>query len=187
MWEAIFFYGFAFVAVVTALLMVLMKNPVVSAIYLIATFFCLAALYVMLDAQLLAVFQVIVYAGAIMVLFLFVIMLLNLNRTSFTSYKLFFTKSIALVVLAVILLVLFGGLTDALIDYGPKAEGKYNLYTADETKDRETGEVVATKKNEHIMKLGKVLFTRYIYPFEIMAIMLLAAVIGAVLLTKKRA
>lgn len=173
--EAIFFYGFATVAVVTALLMVLMKNPVVSAIYLIVTFFCLAAFYVMLDAQLLAAFQVVVYAGAIMVLFLFVIMLLNLNRTSFTSYKLFFTKVVALLVLGAILLVFFGAVSDGVLDIGQGSDQEI-LATLE-----------VTEESTHIEKLGMTLFTRYIYPFEIMAVMLLAAVIGGVLLTKKRA
>jgi NADH-quinone oxidoreductase subunit J len=175
MWEAIFFYTFAAVAVISALLMVLMKNPVVSALYLVVTFFCLAAFFVMLNAQLLAALQVIVYAGAIMVLFMFVIMLLNLNRTSFTSYKLFFTKLIALLVVVAILLVLGGSLGDMAAKgapaVAPLASGAYEI---------------TPEKGEHVETLGMVLFTRYIYPFEIMAIMLLAGIVGAVLLTKKR-
>jgi NADH-quinone oxidoreductase subunit J len=173
MWEAIFFYGFALVAVVSALLMVLMKNPIISAVYLVVTFFSIAAFFVMLSAPLLAALQVLVYAGAIMVLFLFVIMLLNLNRTSFTSYKLFFTKLIALVVVAVILLVIAGSLGEVPATQAAPLAGDdaYQLSPSDEN---------------HVMSLGMVLFSRYIYPFEIMAIMLLAGIIGAVLLTKKR-
>lgn len=175
MWEAIFFYTFAAVAVISALLMVLMKNPVVSAVYLVVTFFCFAALFVMLNAQLLAALQVVVYAGAIMVLFLFVIMLLNLNRTSFTSYKLFFTKLIALCVVVAILLVLGGSLGElAAKDAPPAAPMASGTY------------VITPDTADHVQTLGMVLFSRYIYPFEIMAIMLLAGIIGAVLLTKKR-
>ena len=173
MWEAIFFYGFASVAIIAAILMVLMKNPVVSAIYLVVTFFSIAAFYVMLNAQLLAALQVVVYAGAIMVLFLFVIMLLNLNRSSFTSYKLFFTKVFALLVVVAVLLVIGGSLGEMQEGTSPapiKAEGKYAM----------------TDESDELQTLGGILFTRYIYPFEVMAIMLLAGVIGAVLLTKKR-
>lgn len=176
MWEAIFFYGFAALAVVSALLVVLMKNPVVSAIYLIICFFAIAAFYVMLNAQLLAAFQILIYAGAIMVLFLFVIMLLNLNRTSFTSYKLFFTKLFSLAVIMFILFVVGGYLGDFT-----KPEGEE--VTAPQVGDQYE---FNPEKGQHVQTLAKVLFTRYIYPFEIMAIMLLAAIIGAVLLTKKR-
>ena len=173
MWEAIFFYGFATVAIVSGLLMVLMKNPVVSAIYLVVTFFSVAGLFVMLSAQLLAALQVVVYAGAIMVLFLFVIMLLNLNRTSFTSYKLFFTKLLAMAVTVVVVLVFVGVVEDLSQDQAQtlSAEDAYSI----------------TPEDNQVQTLGEILFTRYIYPFEIMAVMLLAAIIGAVLLTKKRA
>ena len=173
MWEAIFFYGFATVAIASAILMVLMKNPVVSAIYLVVTFFSVAGLFVMLSAQLLAALQVVVYAGAIMVLFLFVIMLLNLNRTSFTSYKLFFTKLLAIAIAIAVVVVLFG-----VIEEFPKDQAQ--ALSADDAYS-------ITPEDDHVKTLGEILFTRYIYPFEIMAVMLLAAIIGAVLLTKKRA
>lgn len=177
MWEAIFFYGFSAVAVIAALLMILMKNPVVSAVYLVVTFFSLAALFVLLNAELLAALQVLVYAGAIMVLFLFVIMLLNLNRTSFTSYKLFFTKFFALVVLVAIL-IMFGSMLGDLAWENqqtllPDQPEEHYGYAADEP---ETA----------LKSLGLTLFTRFLYPFEIMAVMLLAAVLGAVLMTRKR-
>jgi NADH-quinone oxidoreductase subunit J len=176
MWEAIFFYGFATIAVVTALLMILMKNPVVSAIYLVVTFFSLAGLYVLLNAQLLAALQVLVYAGAIMVLFLFVIMLLNLNRKSFTSYKLFFTKAFAILVVFAILFVMGQSISAQMeagkLEPAPRLQEGSTYLLTPETED-------------HVQTLGSVLFSRYIYPFEIMAIMLLAGVIGAVLITRK--
>jgi len=79
MFEEIFFYGLGVVAVASAILTVTRRNPVVSALYLILNFLCLAGLYLTLNAQFIAIIQIIVYAGAIMVLFLFVIMLLNLG------------------------------------------------------------------------------------------------------------
>jgi NADH-quinone oxidoreductase subunit J len=176
MWEAIFFYGFAVVAVVAALLMILMKNPVISAAFLVVTFFAQAVLYVLLHAELLAALQILVYAGAIMVLFLFVVMLLNLNRTSFTSYKLFFTKFFALVVLVAILVV-FGSM---LGDLAYENQTRIAAETPDEHYGYTMGE------DDALQSLGRTLFTRFLYPFEIMAVMLLAAVLGAVLMTRKR-
>ncbi len=179
MWEAIFFYAIAAVAVASALLMVLMKNPVVSAVYLVITFFCVAAFFVMLNAQLLAALQVIVYAGAIMVLFLFVIMLLNLNRTAFTSYKLFFTKLFALLLVAVILWTVGGFLARPAAEQaegaarGPGPVADY-VYRFDPESEADT------------VAFADMLFTRYLYPFEIISILLLAAIVGAVLLTKRK-
>lgn len=176
MWEAIFFYGFATVSIVAALLMILMKNPVVSAAWLVVTFFGQAALYLLLHAELLAALQILVYAGAIMVLFLFVIMLLNLNRTSFTSYKLFFTKFFALLVLVAILVIIGSMLGDLAAEnqtrLAASTPGEHYSYTVGE--------------DNALQSLGLTLFTRFLYPFEIMAIMLLAAILGAVLMTRKK-
>ena len=171
MWEALFFYSIGGVAIASALLMVLMKNPVVSAVYLVVTFFSLAGLFVLLEAQLLAALQVIVYAGAIMVLFLFVIMLLNLNRTEFTSYKLFFTKVLALLLVALALWVVSGALGEAGQAAVPTLEE--SAYSIDAA-------------SPHSMGFARMLFTRYVYPFEIIGIMLLAGIIGAVLMAKKK-
>ena len=173
MWEAIFFYAFGTVAVASALLMILMKNPVVSAVYLVVTFFSIAALFIMLNAQLLAALQVIVYAGAIMVLFLFVIMLLNLNRTEFTSYKLFFTKVFALLLVAITLWIVagyIGGATDAEGVTAVQVDASYRIQ--------------ADAPNSQ--SFARVLFTRYVYPFEIIGLLLLAGIIGAVLMAKKK-
>src|SRR5215468_5731794 len=79
------FYLFGIIAIVSALLFVTRKSPVAAALWLVNTMFCLAALYVMLDAQFIGAIQVLVYAGAIMVVFLFVIMLLNLGRGEGTT------------------------------------------------------------------------------------------------------
>ena len=191
LWEAVFFYGIAGTAVASALLMVLMKNPVVSAIYLVVTFFCVAACFVMLEAQLLAVLQVIVYAGAIMVLFLFVIMLLNLNRTAFTSYKLFFTKLFSLALLAVVLWTAAAGISELA---ARKEEG--GLASAVPADYYRFGSTAATaeepgpddgeeQEKGHAQSFAEKLFTIYIYPFEVISIMLLAGIIGAVLISKR--
>jgi NADH-quinone oxidoreductase subunit J len=131
---------------------------------------------VLLHAELLAALQVLVYAGAIMVLFLFVVMLLNLNRTSFTSYKLFFTKFFALLVLVAILFIL-GSMAGDLA-----AENQERL-APDQPEDL-YGYTMG--EDDALRELGRTLFTRFLYPFEIMAVMLLGAVLGAVLMTRKR-
>jgi NADH-quinone oxidoreductase subunit J len=192
-WEAIFFYGIAATAVVSALLMVLVKNPVVSAAYLVVTFFSIAACFVMLEAQLLAVLQLIVYAGAIMVLFLFVIMLLNLNRTAFTSYKLFFTKLFSLLLLAVILWVAAGGLgglaTGGVGEVGrapARVPAEYYAFGSKAVRGEapEAAEGAREEKG-HAQEFAEKLFTIYLYPFEVISVMLLAAIVGAVLIAKR--
>jgi NADH-quinone oxidoreductase subunit J len=104
--EPLLFFFLAAVGVTSAVLMILQRNPVMSALYLIANFFCLAALYLLLRAQLLAVLQVIVYAGAIMVLVVFVIMLLNLGDEEQLSERFNLRKIIGVVMVFGLLLEL---------------------------------------------------------------------------------
>lgn len=140
--------------------MVFSKNPVYSVLYLIITFFTIAGHYVLLNAQFLAVVHVIVYAGAIMVLFLYVIMLLNLNQDS-VPHKSNLVK-IAAVVCAGLMMVLMVG----------TLRGVSQVAT-------QTGNDIGLVKN-----LGKVLFTEFLLPFEISSILLLAAMVGVVMVGK---
>lgn len=157
------FLTFAVASVITALLMVFSRNPVHSVLYLILTFFAIAGQYVLLNAQFLAVVHIIVYAGAIMVLFLFVLMLLNLNRDTepqnSTGFKL--AGGIAAGCLAVTLVGALRGSTQAPAVGEP---------------DSQVGLV---------QNLGRVLFTDFVVPFEIAGILFLAAMVGAVLVGKK--
>src|SRR6266542_3125728 len=125
-WPLIIFWAFAGLAIASALCCITRVNPLASALWLVVTLFSLAALFVLLDAQFIAVLQVLVYAGAIMVLFLFVIMLLNLGRPGPTDLK------------------------------GP------------------VGLLIAP------------LFDAYLVPFEIASVLLLAAIVGAVVLAKRK-
>jgi len=133
---------------------------VYSVLYLIVTFFAIAGHYVLLNAQFLAVVHVIVYAGAIMVLFLYVIMLLNLNKESEPHKKL--RVKIAAVVsgglLSIVLIAALRGASQAF----PKA-----------------GHDIGLVKN-----LGKVLFNEFLFPFEVSSILLLAAMVGVVMIGK---
>lgn len=157
------FYFIAFLSIFFSLLVIFSKNPVYSVLYLIVTFFTLTIHYILLNAQFLAIVNFIVYMGAIMVLFLFVLMLLNLNEDS-EPMKSNLIK-VAGVVAGMCLLVTLVGSFRALGDSDPVI-----------LKNPEIGLV----KN-----LGKVLFDEFLLPFEISSILLLSAMVGAVLLAKK--
>ncbi|MEE1884640.1 NADH-quinone oxidoreductase subunit J family protein [Pedobacter flavus] len=157
------FYFVATLSVVFSLMVVFAKNPIHSVLYLILTFFTFTVHYVLLNAQFLAVVNFIVYMGAIMVLFLFVLMLLNLNKDSEPN-KSMFIKIAAIIAGGCLLVTIIGSLksvsiTDPLI-----------------LKDPGIGLVEA---------LGKQLFGPFMLPFELSSVLLLSAMVGAVLLTKK--
>lgn len=156
------FYFLSFVAVLSAIMVVFSKNPIYSVLYLIITFFAIAGHYVLLSAQFLAAVHVIVYAGAIMVLFLYVIMLLNLNTES-EPQKNNYLKFAAAICAGLLLVVLVGSLKGT------------ELIVQSATPSTDIGSV----KN-----LGKVLFTDFLLPFEVASILLLAAMVGAVMLGK---
>jgi NADH-quinone oxidoreductase subunit J len=144
-------------------MVVFSKNPVYSVLYLIITFFAIAGHYLLLSAEFLAVVHVIVYAGAIMVLFLYVIMLLNLNKED-EPKKSNVLKFAAVICSGLLLIVLVGTLKET----GLVAQAQ----TGDATN-------IGSVKN-----LGKVLFTDFLLPFEIASVLLLAAMIGVVMLGK---
>lgn len=157
------FYFVAFLSIFFALLVIFSKNPVHSVLYLIITFFTFTIHYIILNAQFLAVVNFIVYMGAIMVLFLFVLMLLNLNKDT-EPMKSNLLK-VAGVIAGMCLLVTIAGSVQAL-----------NISDPLVLKNPEIGLV----KN-----LGKVLFSDFLLPFEISSILLLSAMVGAVLLAKR--
>lgn len=155
------FYFLSFVAILSALMVVFSRNPVYSVLYLIITFFAIAGHYVLMKAEFLAVVHLIVYAGAIMVLFLYVIMLLNLNRES-EPQKTNLLKIAAVICAGLLLIVMVGAL-------------KGTEVLAAGTGDSSIGDVKS---------LGKVLFTEFLLPFELASVLLLAAMVGAVMLAK---
>jgi NADH-quinone oxidoreductase subunit J len=164
--ETIFFYLVALVAVISGYLVVTCRNPVNSALALVNTFFCLAIFYVMLHAPFMAAIQVMVYAGAIMVLIIFVIMLLNLGTETTRKYVHSLAGS-ALVSAVVLFLALY-------FVNGSRPEGMPGNIT---------DQVVNTVG--HTELIGRALFTNFLLPFEITSILLLVAIIGAVVLAKK--
>ncbi|MDX2002030.1 MAG: NADH-quinone oxidoreductase subunit J [Chitinophagales bacterium] len=157
------FYFLAFLSVLSALLVVFSRNAVHSILFLIITFFSIAGQYILMNAQFLGVVQVIVYAGAIMVLFLFVIMMLNLNRETEpqTSNLVKFAGAISGGMLLIVLVASLKG-ADQIVP----ANGM----------DVRTG---------LISNLGKVLLTDFKLPLEVASLLFLAAMVGAVMLGKK--
>jgi NADH-quinone oxidoreductase subunit J len=157
--EFIIFFFFAAVAVVFALVVVLHRNPVVGALSLVASFFALAVMYVLLEAPFLAALQVIVYAGAIMVLFLFVIMLLNLQHVAESN-----TRPMQQFLGYTSCAFLGLGLVYYLL--------KYAVYD---------GVPQAFHADAHT--IGVAMFQAYVFPFEMVSILLLAAIVGALVLS----
>ncbi|HEX4560421.1 MAG TPA: NADH-quinone oxidoreductase subunit J [Gemmatimonadales bacterium] len=166
----IVFWIFAALALGSAVLCVSRRSPVASALWLVVTMFSLAALFVILDAQFIAVLQVLVYAGAVMVLFLFVIMLLNLGRGAGQDRKGVVGLTVG-VMLAATLFVQLKFLRQA----APPAL----ILVPD---------AMAQLQQQHGM-VGSVagpLYDAYLVPFEITSVLLLAAVVGAVVLAKRK-
>ena len=160
----IIFCVLAAITLSTAFLTVFTKNPIHSAIYLVICFFSIAGHYLLLNSQFLAVVHIIVYSGAIMILFLFTIMLMNLNKEN-EVYKPRVTRLGAIVLFCLMCLVLI-----AVFINSKPIVGDYTT----------TGE-----DYQSIKVLGKVLLNEYMVPFEFASVLLLVAMIGAVLLSKK--
>jgi len=157
------FYFVATLTVIFSLMVVFAKNPVHSVLYLIVTFFTLTVHYILLNAQFLAVVNFIVYMGAIMVLFLFVLMLLNLNKDN-EPLKSTLVKVVGVVAGCCLVVTIVGSLKATAI----------------------SDPVILRNPNLGLVKnLGKELFGPYMLPFELSSILLLTAMVGAVLLTKK--
>jgi len=138
------------------------KNPVYSVLWLIITFFCISGHYILLNAQFLAIVNIIVYAGAIMVLFLFVIMLMNLSKDT-EPQKSKWLKLAGAVAGGCLLLVMISALRHTETEMAQMGSGDIGL----------------------IENLGKVLFRDYVVPFEISSILFLSAMVGAVVIGKK--
>lgn len=163
----LFFAYFAFAIVLLSILVITRKNPVHSVLWMLLLFFHIAGLYLFLNAEFLAAIQVIVYAGGILVLFLFVVMLVSLKEEIKLSrfigaWPSGFTFAVALFI------VLFMSVRSFIA-------GPQGIYTID-----------LIKKESNIKVLGKLLYTDFLFPFEVVSLILLLAIVGAIVLAKKR-
>jgi NADH-quinone oxidoreductase subunit J len=175
---SVFFWSFAGVAVLAALLCVTRKSPVASALWLVVTMSALAAIYVLLDAQFIAAIQILVYAGAIMVLFLFVIMLLNLGQRGPADMRGWVGRGVA---------VLFGAglvLQLGILGRVVRSQG-FGSQTA--AFPLPAGELERLQQARGAVgMLAEPLFRQYLVPFEVTSVLLLAAIVGAVVLAKRK-
>ena len=165
-----FFWIFGVIAMAGGLLCITRRNPIGSALWLVVTLFALAAMYVLLDAQFIAALQVLVYAGAIMVLFLFVIMLLNLGRPGPSDIKGPVGVGIAALLAGTLLLEL-----RVLGQAAPP-----------EAIQLPEGTMATVQSQGMIAAVANPLFEAYLIPFEITSLLLLAAIVGAVVLAKRK-
>lgn len=163
--QQILFWTLSLLLIVCALFVVISRNPVHSVMFLIGVFFCISGHYILLNAQFLAVVNIIVYAGAIMVLFLFVIMLMNLNSDT-EPQKSRLVQFAALLSGGALFLVLVAALR---------------------TVEVEQQDILQVQNSEIglIKNLGQVLFTKYVLPFELASILFLSAMVGAIVIGKK--
>jgi NADH-quinone oxidoreductase subunit J len=169
-----FFVLFAVMAIGGATAMVFSRNPVASLLYLVMAFFAMSGIFVLLDAHFIAAVNVIVYAGAILVLFLFVIMLLNLGHTAKTDLRGPLHRMVGIVVAGAmfgLLLVMLrgghatsmaGGMGQATLDAMLQAQGAVGV-------------------------VAEPMFRSYLVPFEITSLLLLVAIVGAIVLARRRA
>ena len=165
--ETLFFAIISLVAIISALLVITCNNPINSALSLVMTFFCLATYYVMLEAPFMAAIQVMVYAGAIMVLIVFVIMLLNIRVDASKKH----THRLIL---------------GSIIGFFTLFQFVY--FIAKSRFAAPNGNVTTEMINKigHTELIGRAMFTDFLLPFEITSILLLVAIIGSVMLAKRK-
>jgi len=161
--SSIAFITLALLTIASALMVVFSRNPVFSVLYLVVCFFSITGHYIMLQAHFLAAVNLIVYAGAIMVLFLFVIMLLNLNKEN-EPQKSNLLKAAA-IFSGSLILILIAASSKSFELQGPAAEIPVEFGT--------------------VKAVGKILFTEFLLPFEIASVLLISAMVGALILAKK--
>jgi len=163
----IMFYILAGLAVISALFLITRENPVHAALWMLLTFFCVAGIFVQLDAEFIAVIQILVYAGAILVLYLFVVMLLNPSTKGLVKIpaRLLLGVVAAVVVLVQTLTTVFGT----------------SMFKESTLKGMKYADGITS----NVKAFGVELFTKYLVPFEVASILLLVAMIGAIIIAKK--
>lgn len=161
----ILFWLLSVLALFSAIMVLVSKNPIHSVLWLIVVFFAISGHYLLLNAQFLAIVNIIVYAGAIMVLFLFVIMLMNLNKETEPQRNIW--------------MKFFGVISGGLLLWIFVSASRSAADIIGKNVETNTGDIGL------IQNLGKVLFTQYALPFEISSVLFLSAMVGAVVIGKK--
>jgi len=166
----LFFYLIAAVAVGSALLVIFQRNQVYSAFSLILSLMSLCGLYFLLYAQFIAVIQIVIYAGAVMVLFIFVIMLLNVQEENRRGYR-FIPRGAIVGAISFVTLIMVSWLLSRSQFLGRGFQSRSQPLTPDFGSAE---------------RIGELLFTNYLFPFEVTSILLLIAIVGAILLARRR-
>ena len=164
----ILFYVFASVAVISAIRVVTVRNPVHAALFLVLTFFSTALVWVLMEAEFLGIVLLLVYVGAVMVLFLFVVMMLDVNIAPLREG---FIKNLPVGVFVALVMIV-----ELALILGPATFG-LELYPAPDPAPADAGNTLA---------IGQVLYTKFVYPFEIAAFILLVAIVAAIALAHRR-
>ena len=168
---AVTFWVFSAIALVSGLLCVTRRNPVASVMWLVLTMFSLAGIFVVLEAHFIAAMQVLVYAGAIMVLFLFVIMLLNVGRSGPSDLP-GWVGHVVMAAIGVVLVIELWAVTRVV----PAGEIRLPAGQLQQMNEQQGA----------VQVISEPLFREYLVPFEITSVLLLAAIVGAVVLAKRR-
>lgn len=166
--EQLIFYVFAGILIFAGGMVITVRNPVHAALFLVLAFFTTAALWLMLEAEFLAITLVLVYVGAVMVLFLFVIMMLDINVAPMREG---FARYLPVGIVVAVLIIVELGLVLGAQHFGLDVVAAPERHAADYSNTKE---------------LGRVLYTVYVYPFEIAAVLLLVAIVAAIALTMRR-
>jgi NADH-quinone oxidoreductase subunit J len=167
LFQWVVFLGVGGITIITSLLVITRKNPIHSALFLVMTFLGVAVVYLLLQSQFIAIAQAIVYAGAIVMLIVFVLMLLDLEEELRSGLKLLYSKVIGGALAIFFLLAI--------------------VYAVSATKlTGQTGSATPAQMSANVKLVGEMLLTRYLLPFEVATILLVAAIIGAVVLSKKK-
>jgi len=179
-WEAFFFYALAFLALFFAIFTITARNAVHSALFLMSTLVCAAGLFVLVQAEFLAGVQILVYVGGVLVLFLFVIMLVNVREENVQIYTRQYLAGVLIVFL------LGAGLLAAIL----QAQAA-NFFRTQKLEKKVEGAPEGTNANapvvsQNTQKVGLELYTRTALPFEIASVLLLVAIVGAVRLARER-
>jgi NADH-quinone oxidoreductase subunit J len=166
--KTILFYSFASAAVISAMFVIIKRNPVTSGMNLVVTFFSISGIYILLNSQFIAIMQVLVYAGAIMVLILFVIMLLNLRPDDIKLSNRVVSKALAVIFIVFIMALSL----ISIISTGNFSGVKGGL----------SSEVIA--ETGSVQLVARAMFSKYLLPFELVSLLITVAVIGAVILSR---
>ncbi len=163
--ELLFFYIFALTAVVSAILVVSMRNAIHSAFFLIVCLLQVAAIFVLLRSPFLAAVQVFIYVGAVMVLFLFAVLVLDVGKETFREHM--HSQSVPALVMVAALLVIMG----------------FMIFSGKLTVPSGAYNEAALAKNTEV--IGRAIYTKFVFPFEVVSLLLLIALIGAVVLVMR--